>query len=776
MKRDLPPESLQQGAVGAAIAHDSAHLHVAGTATYVDDIAEVAGTLHVAVGMSGIARGRIRSMRLERVRAAPGVVAVLTDADIPGDKLIGPVLKDEPVFAIDRVDYLGQPLFAVVAESIEAARRAARLAEIDYIEETPILDYDDAIRADSHVLPPLTLAAGDAAAAISRAPHRLSNRLHIGGQEQFYLEGQIAYAVPKEDGQMLVYSSTQHPTETQLTVAHVLGEAPTKVVVECRRMGGAFGGKETQASYFAAVAALAAAKLRRPVKFRADRDDDFMLTGKRHEFRADYEVGFDDDGRILGLDITLASRCGWSADLSGSVNDRAVMHVSNAYHLPNVTVRSLRLKTNQQSANAFRGFGGPQGILAGEQVIDDIARYLKRDALQVRKLNFYAADPASPQAMTHYGMRVEDNVIHDIVAELEQSSDYAARRIAIARWNEDQPFIKRGLALTPVMFGISFTASFMNQAGALLHVYQDGSVMINHAATEMGQGVYTKVAQVVAQEFGLDVSQVRITATDTSKVPNTSPTAASSGADLNGKAAQAAAREIKARLAAFCAGAYGIDADAVTFEGGAVCAGAWRMPWAEVVRAAYFGRVSLSSTGFYKVPKVAFDAKTLKGRPFYYFSYGAAVAEVAIDTLTGESKLLRVDILHDVGRSLNPAIDLGQVEGGFVQGLGWLTSEELVWDARGSLRTHAPSTYKIPVSSDVPQAFHVKLWERGENVEDSIFRSKAVGEPPLMLASAVFYAIRDAVAAARGPDETPALDAPATPERILFACQPKAAG
>ena len=775
MKRDLPLAALHEGAVGAAIAHDSAHLHVAGTATYVDDIPEVAGTLHAAVGMSAIARGRIRAMQLTKVRSAPGVVRVLTHADIPGEKLIGPVLHDEPVFAIDRVDYLGQPLFAVIADSLEAARRAARLAETDYQEETPILDYDDAIRANSHVLPALTLATGDARAAIDAAPHRLANRLHIGGQEQFYLEGQIAYAVPGEDGQMRVYSSTQHPTETQFTVAHVLGQAPAKVVVECRRMGGAFGGKETQASYFAAVAALGAALLKRPVKFRADRDDDFMLTGKRHEFRADYEVGFDDAGRILGLDITLASRCGWSADLSGSVNDRAVMHVSNAYHLANVTVRSLRLKTNQQSANAFRGFGGPQGILAGEHVIDDIARFLKCDALAVRKANFYAADPSSPRAMTHYGMRVEDNVVHELVAELEQSSGYAARRSAITEWNAQQAIIKRGLALTPVMFGISFTASFFNQAGALLHVYHDGSVMLNHAATEMGQGVYIKVAQVVAQEFGLPVSQVRITATDTSKVPNTSPTAASSGADLNGKAAQAAAREIKARLAAFCAMTYGVDAAAVMFAGSMVSAGTWSMPWADLVRAAYFGRVSLSSTGFYKVPKVDFDAKTLRGRPFYYFSYGAAAAEVAIDTLTGESKLLRVDILHDVGRSLNPAIDLGQVEGGFVQGLGWLTSEELVWDVKGRLRTHAPSTYKIPVSSDVPQAFHVKLWERGENVEDSIFRSKAVGEPPVMLASAVFFAIRDAVAAARGGHQGPHLDAPATPERILFACAPEAA-
>jgi xanthine dehydrogenase large subunit len=774
MKRDLPADAFDTAVVGAAIPHDSAHLHVAGSATYIDDIPEVAGTLHAAVGMSTVARGRLLSLGLARVRAAPGVVAVFAHADIPGDKIIGPVLKDEPVFAIDRVEYIGQPLFVVVATSLDAARRAARLGDAKYAEEPPLLDYDEAIAAESYVLPPLTLVTGDAAGAIAAAPHRLKNRLHIGGQEQFYLEGQIAYAVPKEDGQMLVYSSTQHPTETQLAVSHVLGEAPSKVTVECRRMGGAFGGKETQASYFAAVAALAAGLLKRPVKFRPDRDDDFMLTGKRHEFRADYEVGFDDSGRILGLDVTLASRCGWSADLSGSVNDRAVMHISNAYHLANVTIRSLRLKTNQQSANAFRGFGGPQGILAGEYVIDDIARHLGLDPLAVRKANFYAADPADARAVTHYGMTVEDNVIGEIVAELEGSSGYAARRAEIARWNAGQPVIKRGLALTPVMFGISFTASFLNQAGALLHVYQDGSVMINHAATEMGQGVYIKVAQVVAQEFGLPVSQVRITATDTSKVPNTSPTAASSGADLNGKAAQAAALELKARMAAFCASAYGVSASEVTFAGGRVRAGDWSMSWEEVVRAAYFGRVSLSATGFYKVPKVGFDPLTLKGRPFFYFSYGAAVAEVAVDTLTGESKVLRVDVLHDVGRSLNPAIDRGQVEGGFVQGMGWLTTEELVWDAKGRLRTHAPSTYKIPVSSDVPEKFFVKLWERGENVEDSIFRSKAVGEPPLMLATCVFFALRDAVAATHGANARPALEAPATAERLLFACGSRA--
>ena len=653
---------------------------------------------------------------------------------------------------------------------MDAARRAARLAKVTYEAEKPILDYDEAMAAQSYVLPPMFLTCGDAKAALARSPHKLKNRLHTGGQEQFYLESQIAYALPLEDGQVRVYSSTQHPTEVQFTVAHVLGVPPTMVVVECRRMGGAFGGKETQGAHFAVVAALAATKLGKPVKFRPDRDDDMMLTGKRHDFRFDYEVGFEDDGRIIALDAVMASRCGWSADLSHSVNDRAMTHASNAYFLPNVSIASYRLKTNMQSANAFRGFGGPQGLMLIENVMDDIARALGRDPLDVRKANFYDRDPNGARSTTPYGMKVEDNVINELVADLEVQSDYKARRAAIREWNATQSVIKRGIALTPVMFGISFTATFMNQAGALLHVYQDGSVSINHGGTEMGQGLYTKIAQVVAQELGLPLSMVRITATDTSKVPNTSPTAASSGADMNGKAAQDAARIIARRLAAYCASAHGVKEADVRFGALQVSAGDWHLPWTEVVKGAYMARVQLSASGFYTTPKVGYDVKTLQGRPFYYFAYGAAVSEVAIDTLTGEMKVLRVDGLHDVGKSLNPAIDIGQIEGGFVQGMGWLTSEELVWDAQGRLRTHAPSTYKIPVASDVPKAFHMKIWERGENVEDSIFRSKAVGEPPLMLAIAVFQAIRDAIAAAGDYRHTPLLDSPATPERILMTC------
>jgi xanthine dehydrogenase large subunit len=570
---------------------------------------------------------------------------------------------------------------------------------------------------------------------------------------------------------MLVHSSTQHPGQVQLEVARTLGVHAHRVVVECRRMGGGFGGKETQAALPACAAALAARRTGRPVKVRLDRDDDIAITGKRHDFLADYDVGFDGAGRVLALDLMLASRCGYSADLSGPVNDRAVLHVDNAYHLPAVRVVSYRCKTHTQSNTAFRGFGGPQGMMAGEAVLDDVARTLGLDPLAVRAANFYGPG----RDVTPYDMRVEDFVADRLVAELARSAEYAARREAIRAWNGESPVVKRGLALTPVKFGISFTNTTFNQASALVHVYTDGSVLLNHGGTEMGQGLFTKVAQVVAAELGLDLDRVRVSAADTSKVPNASATAASSGSDLNGKAAQAAAREIRTRLAELAAARFGVTPEAVRFAAGQVEAGAGRLPFAELVRLAYAARVPLWAAGFYKTPKIHYDAKTLEGRPFYYFAYGAAVSEVAIDTLTGETRLLRADLLHDVGRSLNPAIDLGQVEGGFVQGVGWLTSEELVWDKDGRLATHAPSTYKIPVASDVPADFRVTLWAGGENAEDTIYRSKAVGEPPLMLAISVFHAIKDAVASAADAPGPVALDAPATPEAVLRAVEARKA-
>ncbi len=751
---------------GTSIAHESAQLHVSGNARYADDIPVPANTLHVALGLSQIAHGRILAMDLSAVHAAAGVVAVLTAADIIGENNYGPVLKDDPIFAFDEVQCVGQPLFAVVATSVEAARRAALLGKVTMEELPAILAIREALAQQSFVLPSRTMERGDADAALAAAAHTLSGSFSLGGQEHFYLEGHIALALPQDDGSLLIHSSTQHPTEVQHIVAHALAVPAHEVTLQCRRMGGGFGGKESQPALFAAVVALAAKKLRRPVKLRLDRDADMIMTGKRHDFEMDYTVGFDDSGRIQGLDVMLASRCGYSADLSAPVNDRAMFHADNCYYLENVRIVSHRCKTHTVSNTAFRGFGGPQGMMLIETVIDVIARHLQRDPLQVRRRNFYGI---AERNVTHYQMPIEDNIIEDLVGQLEQSSSYQARRQAIAQANAASPLIKRGIALTPVKFGISFTATHFNQAGALVHVYADGSVLLNHGGLEMGQGLHTKVAQVVADEFGLPLSAIRLSGTDTAKVPNTSATAASSGTDLNGKAAQAACVIIRERMVDFLATRYQVAKEVIRFANGQVQVGEALISFAEAANLTWFARISLSSTGFYATPKIHYDPKTMLGRPFFYFAYGAAVAEVAVDTLTGEHKMLRVDILHDVGRSLNPAIDIGQIEGGFLQGAGWLTSEELWWDGKGQLKTHAPSTYKIPAVGDWPQQAHVTLLERADNREDTIFRSKAVGEPPLMLGMAVFHALRDAVAAAAGNAAAERLMAPATPEAVLRA-------
>ncbi len=761
------PGAWPKGGVGQALPHDSGHLHVTGGALYTDDIPEPRGLLHVAIGVSAKPHARLARVDLEPVREAPGVVAVLTADDIPGSNNFGPVLADDPIFAADEVQYVGQSMFAVAAQTVDQARRAARLARIDYTPLPAILDPEEALRQQSFVLPSASIRRGDSKAALRKAAHRLQGRLRLGGQDQFYLEGQIAMAVPQEDGDMLVYSSTQHPGEVQHKVAHALGKQAKDVVVECRRMGGAFGGKESQPALFACIAALVAQLTGRAAKLRLDRDDDMIVTGKRHDFVIRYDVGFDAVGRIEGIEFEYAARCGMSADLSGAVNDRTMFHCDNAYYLDNVTIVSHRCKTHTVSNTAFRGFGGPQGMFAIEYVIDEIARYLHVDPLDVRKTNFYGIGERN---VTPYQQTVEDNILHDIVARLEADAEYAQRRDAINAFNAAGTLHKRGIALTPVKFGISFTATHLNQAGALLHVYTNGTVHLNHGGTEMGQGLFTKVAQVVAGELQIDIERIKITASDTSKVPNASATAASSGSDLNGKAAQAAARTIKDRLREFAAGHFEIAPEAVAFRRNEVQIGATRsIPFTELVNLAFFARVSLSATGFYRTPKIHYDRKTFSGRPFYYYAYGAAVAEVLIDTLTGEYRVLRVDILHDCGQSLNPAIDLGQVEGGFIQGMGWLTAEELWWNEQGELKTHAPSTYKIPVSSDVPIDFRVQLLESAANREETVYRSKAVGEPPLMLALSVFHALKDAVASVEDHALSPHLDAPATPEAVLNA-------
>ncbi len=749
--------------VHSATAHDSATRHVAGSARYTDDLPFPANALHLAFGLSERPHAEIVSLDLAEVRASPGVVLVLAAADLPGANDVSPVPRHEPMLAEGSVHHVGQPVFLVAATSHRAARVAARKARVEYRDRPAILTIDAALAASTDVEPPVTYRNGDPDPAIEAAPHALEGRIEIGGQEHFYLEGQVAAAMPGEAGDITVFSSTQHPSEIQHKVAHALHVPAAAVRVETRRMGGGFGGKESQGNYLAVACAVVAHLTGRPARMRYDRDDDMVVTGKRHDFRIDYRVGFDAAGRIRGITFDQFTRIGWSQDLSLAVADRAMLHADNAYHLPNVRIVSRRLLTNTQSATAFRGFGGPQGLLGIERVMDHIAHHLGLDPLTVRQANLYG--PATG-LQTPYHMTVEDNIAPELIARLAGSSDYAARREAVRAHNAGNPLIRKGIALTPVKFGISFTLTHLNQAGALVHVYTDGSVHLNHGGTEMGQGLFQKVAQVAASRFGLPVEAIRITATDTHKVPNTSATAASSGSDLNGMATQAACDTIRGRMADFAARHWQADPAAIRFEGGMVHVGSEAVPFAELATLCHQNRVPLSATGFYATPKVDWDRLRGRGRPFFYFAYGAAVTEVAVDTLSGEYRILRADILHDCGRSLNPAIDIGQIEGGYVQGAGWLTTEELVWDDAGRLLTHAPSTYKIPACGDRPLEFNVALWD-GENREETIYRSKAVGEPPLMLGVSAFLALSDAVASC-GADY-PALDAPATPERVLRA-------
>ena len=757
------------GGVGTSRRHDSARLHVTGEAHYVDDLPVPGGTLYGAIGVSAHANAHITTLDLDRVRQAPGVVSVITAQDIPGENLLSVPQADEPVLATTHVECIGQPIFAVAAQSLQDARTAVGLARVKYALLVPVLTVEQAQKECSFVVPSERLSRGTATRAIEAAAHRLEGQLKVGGQEHFYLECQVAMAIPNDDGGICMYSATQYPAHVQQAVARVLGLTRfSDVTVVCRRMGGAFGGKETQATLFACIAALLATQTRQAVKCRLARKEDMVMTGTRHDFLAGYQVGFDDNGRIEGYSLELSSRCGMSADLSGFINDRAMLHSDNCYFLPDVTIVSHRCKTHTPSNTAFRGFGAPQGIWVIEQVLDEIARYLDKDPLEVRKCNFY--EPGQRDT-TPYGMKVEDRLLYEIVSRLEHDARYYERRADIDDFNSHSPVLKRGLALTPVKYGISFTQTHLNQAGALIHLYVDGSVSLNHGGTEMGQGLYTKVAQSVAEELQIDIDRITISAADTSKIPNASATAASAGSDLNGKAAQAAARTIKLRLIEFAAKYFDTRPEDIVFANNLVSIGRQQIPFQELVALAYKERISLSATGFYRTPKISFDRKRFTGRPFLYFSYGAAVSEVVIDTLTGESKLLRVDILHDCGKSLNPAIDRGQIEGAFLQGAGWLTMEELIWDDAGVLKTGAASSYKIPACSDCPQHFNVMLLDTAPNQEDSVFSSKAVGEPPLMLSISVFQAIKDAIAATGHSHGSLRLDAPATPERILNAIQ-----
>ncbi|MDG1339719.1 MAG: xanthine dehydrogenase molybdopterin binding subunit [Paracoccaceae bacterium] len=747
--------------------HDAAALHVTGAARYVDDVPMPAGTLHLAFGTSEIAHGTLADLDLSAVWSADGVVAVLTADDMPFENDVSPSVHDEPMLCTGEIMYYGMPLFLVVATSHHAARHAAAKAKASFDALPAILTIDDALAVDSRFEDvPRIYEKGALEDGFAAASHRINGSFEMGGQEHFYLEGQAALAMPQENGDMVIQSSTQHPTEIQHKVAHAIGVPMHGVRVEIRRMGGGFGGKESQGNALAVACAVAARHTGAPCKMRYDRDDDMMITGKRHEFRVAYDIGFDDDGRLHAVDFTHWARCGWAQDLSLPVADRAMLHADNAYLLDHLRITSHRMKTHTQSATAFRGFGGPQGMLGIERVMDHVAHALGMDAAQVRRVNYYAAAGENDAQTTPYHMPVTDFELHAMTDELLAQSDYTARRAAIADWNAGSPILKRGIAFCPVKFGISFTLTHLNQAGALVHVYQDGSIQLNHGGTEMGQGLFQKVAQVAASRFGVDMDHIRIMATDTGKVPNTSATAASSGTDLNGMAVQAACDTIRERLAVFHAERAGVTANDVQFNDNQVIAGDHSMTFAEAVMLAYQARVSLSSTGFYATPDVEWDRIAGRGRPFFYFAYGAAISEVVVDTLTGENRILRTDILHDAGASLNPALDIGQVEGGFVQGAGWLTTEELVWDDTGRLRTHAPSTYKIPACGDRPDVFNVDLWD-GRNREDTIYRSKAVGEPPFMLGNAVFFALSDAVAASGAT--YPDLQAPATAEAVLAA-------
>jgi xanthine dehydrogenase large subunit len=761
-------KSVGLGGVGRSKKHESADKHVAGEALYVDDRPGLRGELHAAVGQSTVAHANILSMDLSAVKSATGVIAVITVEDVPGHTDIGPVFPGDPVLAIGKVEFIGQPLFAVAATSFDLARKAVKLAKVEYQTLEAVLTVQDALVKQSFVRPPFTMKRGDSASAIAAAEHQLSGAIIVGGQEHMYLEGQVSTAVPTEDGGMEIYTSSQHPSEVQKLVAEVLAIPLNKVMVDMRRMGGGFGGKETQAAPWACIAALLANVTKRSVKFKLARLDDMIMTGKRHPFENNYTVGFDGNGQIKGINIEVNGNCGYSPDLSDAIVDRAMFHSDNAYFLDQATVTGNRCKLNTVSHTAFRGFGGPQGMMTIELVMDEIARHLGKDPLTIRKINLYGGEGRN---VTHYHQTVEHNNLAEIIDTLEESSDYQARRKAVTDFNANSPILKKGIALTPVKFGISFTVQHLNQAGALVHVYTDGTIHLSHGGTEMGQGLNTKVAQIVAEVFQVDVDSVAISSARTDKVPNSSPTAASSGTDLNGKAAQAAAKTIKQRLIDFTCEKYQVDAEHVKFENNHVIVGEQTFSFAEFAQIAYMGRVSLSSTGFYKTPKIYFDRATGKGRPFFYFATGAAVSEVIIDTLTGEYKTLRTDILQDVGHSINPAIDIGQIEGAFIQGMGWLTTEELVWNEQGRLLSNNLATYKIPAINDTPKDFRVALVPDTPNREHTIYNSKAVGEPPFMLGISVWSAIKDAISSLSDYQLSPVLDTPATPERVLWSVE-----
>ncbi len=744
--------------------HDSAYKHVSGFADYTDDIKEPKDTLYGAIGLSKKAHAIIRKIDLNKVKSSEGVISVITNKDIPGRNDVGPVFDGDPIFPEKKVEFYGQPLFAVAATTIELARKAVMKAKITYKNLKPVVTIKDALDKNSLLFKVKKIKRGNASKKIINSKNSLKGNFTTGSQEHFYLEGQAAFVIPKEDNNFLVYSSTQHPSETQQLLAKTLNQKSNSINVLVRRIGGGFGGKETN-FMTSCICALLSRKTGKPVKLRLDRDEDIIITGKRHEFYSEYEVGFNDDGIIQGLKLKLASNCGMSPDLSLAINERALLHIYNAYFISDLEVANYLCKTNTSSSTAFRGFGGNQGMMAIENIIDNISRNLKKDPSTIRKNNFYQKNSKN---ITHYGMKINDNVINEIFNKLEKKSNYKKRYLQIKKFNKKNKYKKKGIAITPLKFGVSFTTIHLNQAGALVHIYIDGSVHLNHGGIEMGQGTHTKIAQLVANSLGLPYDQVHISSTNTSKVPNTSASAASSTTDLNGAAALNAISNIKSNLENFIKLKYKIYNKNPIYKDQYIKFGNKNFEFKKIIKEAYLNRVSLSSTGFYSTPKINFDKKNFKGRPFLYFCYGAAVSEVCVDTLTGENVLERVDIIHDVGKAINPALELGQIEGGFVQGQGWLTIEELNWKPNGQITTFSPSTYKIPAVSDIPKIFNVEIFKEGINIEKVVNKAKTTGEPPLMLAMSVFYAIKDAIASVGNYNIIPEIDAPATPEKILM--------
>ena len=745
------------------IEHESAVKHVTGKAIYTDDISEPKNLLHAVIGYSNCSKGVIKKIDYKDVLSSEGVVDIITEKDIEGINDVGPIFKGDKIFTSKNIEYYGQPIFAVIAKTNNLAKKAALKVKIDLKISKPIVSIEEALKKKSFVLKPKHLSRGNIKDGFKKSDNILKGKLYSGGQDHFYLEGQIAMTIPQEDNNFLVYSSTQHPSETQQIIGKVLKQNYNSIHVIVRRIGGGFGGKETQSFLFAAITSIAAKKLSKPVKLRVDRDDDMIMTGKRHDFLFDYEVGFNNSGEILALKIMMASRCGISPDLSGAINDRAIYHIDNAYFLPNIEINSYRCKTNTVSNTAFRGFGGPQGMFCIENIIENIAQKLNREASEIRKINFYKDKIKNT---THYGMRITDNVIEDIFNKLIKKSNYKKRKIEIDNFNKKNKVLKKGIAITPVKFGISFTTTHLNQGGALVHIYTDGSIHLNHGGIEMGQGLMTKLALVASNEFGLNYENIKISSTDTEKVPNTSASAASATTDINGAAIVNAINNIKSGLNEFIYDYFKTNSK-IKYENNFVYFDKRKISFKELINTAYLNRIPLSSSGFYKTDKINVNTKTLQGRPFLYFTYGAAVTEVIIDKLTGENKILQVDIIHDVGNSINKRIDKGQIEGGYIQGLGWLTTEEVSWKSNGVLTTHSPSTYKIPTAGETPFKFNVEIYDRGFNKEKVINRSKAVGEPPFMLAISSFIALKDAVYNANKGKNSENLIAPATAENIL---------